>query len=118
MLHCSAALQQCGWHEWPACGPVGLQIRPTNLLLIASHTTTQGDMVGARKGFEKALRMRCNGRSSIAAQLALAALHFNQRNYHEALKLCAAAMLCSHLPPLCTCSCLLPVAVTLQPLLS
>lgn len=75
-------------------------------------------MVGARKGFEKALRMRCNGRSSIAAQLALAALHFNQRNYHEALKLCAAAMLCSHLPPLCTCSCLLPVAVTLRPLLS
>ena len=53
----------------------------------APARTPQGDTATARKGFEKALRMRCNGRSSIAAQLALAALHFNQRSYAEALKL-------------------------------
>ncbi len=45
--------------------------------------------------------MRCNGRSSIAAQLALAALHFNQRNYQEALKLCVAAVFLLEL--LCCC---------------
>lgn len=69
----------------------------------------QGDLVGARKGFEKALRMRCNGRSSIAAQLALAALHFNQRNYQEALKLCAAAfVVVLHLLQRCLCGCQAP----------
>lgn len=47
----------------------------------------QGDVVAARKGLENAARMRCNGRPSIAAQLALANLQFNQRNYAEALRL-------------------------------
>lgn len=41
----------------------------------------------ARKGFEKALRLKCNGRPSVAAQLALANLHFTQKNYGAALKL-------------------------------
>jgi hypothetical protein len=47
----------------------------------------QGDVAVAKKGFEKALRMRCNGRPSIAAHLALASLQFSQRNYTEALRL-------------------------------
>jgi len=47
----------------------------------------QGDPVGARKGFENAIRMRCNGRASIAAQLALANLHFNQQNYAESQRM-------------------------------
>ena len=47
----------------------------------------QGDVAAAKKGFEKALRMRCNGRPSIAAHLALASLQFSQRNYTEALRL-------------------------------
>ncbi|PRW61484.1 RNA polymerase-associated CTR9-like protein [Chlorella sorokiniana] len=69
--------------------------------LVLGHVAlVKGDTAGARKGFEKALRMRCNGRSSIAAQLALAALHFNQRNYQEALKLYKAALrACPTAPP-------------------
>jgi hypothetical protein len=42
---------------------------------------------GARKEFERASRLRSNGRPSIAGLLALANLHFNQRNYKEALEL-------------------------------
>ena len=37
--------------------------------------------------FEAASRLRCNGRPSIAAQLALANLSFSQRNFAEALKM-------------------------------
>lgn len=44
-------------------------------------------MAKAREGFEKALRLKCNGQSSVAAQLALAALHFGQHNYAAALRL-------------------------------
>ena len=60
--------------------------------VLASHSKTpaphpQGDVASARKGFEKALRLKCNGRPSVAAQLALAALHFGQQNYLEALRL-------------------------------
>ena len=47
----------------------------------------QGDVEGARRGYEKAMRMRCNGQQSVAAHLALAALQFGQHNYLEALKL-------------------------------
>lgn len=47
----------------------------------------QGDTAAAKKGFDNAARMRCNGRPSIAAQLGLANLHFNQHNYVEALRL-------------------------------
>ena len=47
----------------------------------------QGDTNGARKMFEAASRLRCNGRPSIAAQLALANLSFSQRNFAEALKM-------------------------------
>lgn len=56
-------------------------------MLPAARRLLQGDVPTARKGFEKALRMKCNGRSSIAAQLALASLHFGQKNYTEALRL-------------------------------
>lgn len=33
------------------------------------------------------MRLKCNGRPSVAPQLALAALHFNQRSYADALRL-------------------------------
>lgn len=59
-------------------------------LIIAEGSVSkrlQNDVTAAKKGFEKAISMRCNGRPSIAPHLALASLHFNQRNYTEALRL-------------------------------
>jgi hypothetical protein len=35
----------------------------------------------------KAMGMKCNGRSSVAPQLALASIHFEQQRYNEALRL-------------------------------
>lgn len=72
--------------QYPACAVscVAAGCAACNLLLTVH---LQGDTVAARKGFENAARMRCNGRPSIAAQLALANLQFNQRNYADALRL-------------------------------
>lgn len=47
----------------------------------------QGDVANARKEFERASRLKSNGRPSIAGVLALAGLEFGQRNYKEALAL-------------------------------
>lgn len=69
-------------------------------LVLAHVALIKGDTVAARKGFENAARMRCNGRPSIAAQLALANLQFNQRNYADALRLYKQAVRdCPSCPP-------------------
>ncbi|KAL4854380.1 RNA polymerase-associated protein CTR9 [Chlorella vulgaris] len=56
-------------------------------LVLGAVALVKNDVTAAKKGFEKAISMRCNGRPSIAPHLALASLHFNQRNYTEALRL-------------------------------
>ncbi|PSC73221.1 RNA polymerase-associated CTR9-like protein [Micractinium conductrix] len=69
-------------------------------LVFGNVMLIRGDTNGARKMFEAASRLRCNGRPSIAAQLALANLSFSQRNFAEALKMYKQALkACPRCPP-------------------
>lgn len=52
-----------------------------------SELISQGDVGTARKEFENASRLRCNGRPSVAGMLALARLTFASGQYSEALAL-------------------------------
>lgn len=80
------AADAAGSRRWLVSAPTSLCCPPTRCTLHA-HQPLQGDTAAARKGLEKAMRLKCNGRTSIAAQLALASLLFNQRSYAEALRL-------------------------------
>ncbi|EFN52318.1 hypothetical protein CHLNCDRAFT_139104 [Chlorella variabilis] len=69
-------------------------------LVLGAVALAKNEAMVARKAFEKAMRMRCNGRPSIAPHLALANLHFNQRNYTDALRLYKQALRsCPSCPP-------------------
>ena len=54
---------------------------------IGQLAMAKGDVEGARKEFERAAKLRSNGRPSVAGLLALAGLQFGQGNYKDALEL-------------------------------
>ena len=79
----TGAVPHAAWRwQWLPASAAALACRDR-----PSIPAAQGDTTGARKECEKAMRLKCNGRPSVAPQLALAALHFNQRSYADALRL-------------------------------